>query len=833
MSKSNKPKVRNKGLHCGLFSAVGRVLVKAINIVSKPFRWLFLWIMRFLREFTLVLLFPFKKRMEKKKSAFFARIYKWASKGIPAAKEDAIAYHRNTAFVFLTLILLGAFCGIMLAIFGSPIAWLDDTIDFGSQAISYVSLRFSGKKDLPSFPISELANGEFASAAGNVRSIWYYFQVSCGALTNGDVTILWLQSLLDFALGLLNVINFLPFIVIAFVLLKRFVSTPIEGEEPGRSKTLIWFEDYFVAKIWAPLRKEASLFASWLIEKRWPKAIGTFFVLFISPIGWILFDCIIGYLLIVLGGTLSWVPSFFVTLSVAIAEIVLRVGATGGIAIAIYLAVRINRNAALADLRSMQSSNEDFADSLAVINAINGHVGSGKTTMLSSIATDQEANFRDYYLSVMMKYQSAFPFFPFDKLERYVVKHSTCQITDPTRLATASRLKQALVSLWNAWWDDDFKKVNAAGKEAFFGYDRSYGIRWFDGAKEVLLIDALEAYAESYFMYFSGQKLVTSNYPIAMDHAPSGIHFPIFAPANSYLNGGCAPEGDKSYSHVFDEDFFRIKTPVDLDSTTSGASIGGGVIAMTEASNERGNRFDYVGMSKKDGGANQLNDGWNQAMRLIRHWFMVDGRPCCCFIYDYQREDAMNADARLSAENTIFIQERGEERNALPLWWFTDSICSAVERWWNDIYWYSWRPNHARETLLMRLIGIFCGLFINHRQRMRYSYGYEIATLTRTQGASESETGKKTVEEYYFIYRKVRGTLFKSDVYAPILSQRSLSSNKGWMDQPAFQSVFASPKEFSMEHSFFLDSLGSLFDPQASAKAVRKIDSDAHKKGTE
>ena len=809
---------------------IGESIAASKEAVTAFFHRILYWIGAAARQAVRFFLFPTARRRrihpEKDKAGFVKGLIAWSEQGEPEDPQEKEILFRIRWYRLVTFLWINAILALAILVFGNPIPRAMSSLRYVADSWTYIfRYLFLGQEDIPAPSMANESSSDFGWALNTVESSWFYLQAGIASMTNRHVAAEWLATTMN---GLIDIIKFATWIPIAFLLLKLGASwlvSPKESDDGERTKALAFWEDTVVPRFVRPAMETVKDYLSWCSSRS--SGIKKAIILLTAATcvyGWTALDFVTSYFAMLMTFTFGWFPSFAASVLVDAANVAVRLGIPGFVVIGAIVAYRGVVNSALKGLREMQANNEEVAASLPVIAAINGHVGAGKTTMVSSIATDAECMFREYYFSVIRKYAAAFPRFDWEKLEDWIRRRCHPGEDNASRLQTRARLKVGLNEAWNAWVENGLQPRLPNGAEAFFGYDPKYGTSYFDGAKMISLIDGIKSYAEAYFMYFPGKKLVTSNYPIAMDELCMGGYFPIYAPASSYLSRGCRkPSGEKSYSTIFNEDFFRIKKAVNEADHSKDASIDGGVIAMTEGSNERGNKNDYVGMSKKDDGANQVNDGWNKAMRLIRHWFMVDGRPCCMYIYDYQRADAMNADQRNAAEDTITILERSEEQIALPGWWFLDYVTSFAEAKWTNYYWYAWRRNRRKRTLLNRFLGSIADYFINLRQRIRYSYGFEVVAFDRVSGGANGLVGQRTTEQYFFIYRKTRGELFNSGVYAPILEQRSIAAKSGWTDMPTFTSIEATPEEFARENSFFMRDISSLFDKKAAGRAATKI----------
>ena len=777
----------------------------------------------FLRQVVRTALLPF---LFLRKTA----IWRWASKDEPTDPDEIRERRLLRSFRYTSLFLLIGLSSLMILIFGLPFARAESSFRYLWQSIQFVFGNWTAAEELAPPDISNATMEQFNAILANIKNFWYYLQVWVGCLFNPDIANEWGHDFLNVLTDTLRVFTWIPVAILSFVIVSSAMTSPHPDEGMGNSKALSWWDEVFVPRIVRPARDWLLGLWSYLTSCRWVKAF--FWISFASLCiwGWTAFDVVVSYLLMIFTFDFAWFPTLIASLVVDVIVFFTRIGAVGTAIVILVGMAKGVKKAAISKMMQMQSINESVAESLPVITAINGAVGTGKTTMMSSIVYDGDSLTRDYYLSRMKAYSSAFRHFPWRKLELWVIAQQN--VVDPsTRLNTRAKIRTVLLDLYRKWSEADFSYDLPDGSEMFFGYDPDFGLFWDNGAEMVPLSHAVATYAECFFMYGAGLKLATSNYPIGFKNGKGGDFFSVFEPASSYITKPDDAE-NVAYSGVLNMDFFRILKQMDPSDDGRLASIDGGFIAMTEASNERGNRFDYIGKKKSDGEANPLNDGFNQFMRITRHPFTVDGKPTVKIVEDYQRGDSMNAEGKDSAEDTILIMQRGEEDNVLAFWGVVETVCLFFETWWTNFYWYTWKPNRGKETLVTRFLGAFCGFFINLRQKLRYRYGFETIVFNREHGGMNGLTGKRTMEQYFVIYKKTRGGLFNTAVYGPIVETSALAAKKGWTEAPRFSSINGNWSDFSAQHSYFFEKLSGNYSDLARKKPADKLRA-AQKKGTD
>ena len=469
-----------------------------------------------------------------------------------------------------------------------------------------------------------------------------------------------------------------------------------------------------------------------------------------------------------------------------------------------YVAWLICRSSALKKLRRMQSANEEVAEGLSVCTAITGAPGIGKTKMMTSIAVDLERSQREAAFGIIKRYAAAFPWFDWPSLERWV--------EEQTRTRGISNRAQIRLKLGAMW--------SHRAEGGFFNWSPSRNEFFFDGAKKVSLGYAADCYAEAYFLYFPGLPLAVSNYAIRFTETSAGFgYFPLYPSASSYLSGGCRPEeAEERYSAIVDFDSRRIAKRIDESDVDAASGMDGQVEAYTEVDKERGNRNDYRGL-KRDGGANATNDGFNWSVKLTRHDFTIDGYPFTKILMDTQRPDSVNADLRETCEDAIFIYSKGPSENALPFFAYAMDICGLLAGVWESFYYRIRAVRGPGRTCLTVCGNAISSALRNWSLRMEKSYGFERVLFKHTVGAGSDFSGVSSMEEYYFIRRKVESGLYATDCYRGLSDARKAGSRKGYLDARRYSSTNMTIAEMESQHSYFID---RLVDQTARTIADRK-----------
>jgi hypothetical protein len=148
---------------------------------------------------------------------------------------------------------------------------------------------------------------------------------------------------------------------------------------------------------------------------------------------------------------------------------------------------------------------EQMVDSdTGVFTLILGKMRGGKTTLATALARICDVIYHKNAYDNMSRVSLMFPEFPFQAFEKDIV-----------RLAAKRRIinmNQAAAFAYRLY------EKGCKTPLILYGYSiERRRTRFYDGACDVELDDALAIYAESYWIYFHGDNLIASNYPIRTD----------------------------------------------------------------------------------------------------------------------------------------------------------------------------------------------------------------------------------------------------------------------------------------------------------------------------
>jgi len=451
--------------------------------------------------------------------------------------------------------------------------------------------------------------------------------------------------------------------------------------------------------------------------------------------------------------------------------------------------------------------NRGFINSLGQSTFIVGTPGTGKTTALTDMSLSQEVMFRDKALELMNKAYVEFPNFPFIKLEKALQKEY--EEGNIFNLASSAKYARNLTKAFSLFYHNqnikDCRKV-------LFDYDfETYGLEYDDGTKIIdflSLKDApssvLEIYCKLYFIYVCQSSLIVSNYGIRSDFSfMDQGNLPLWD--YEFFKTSSASANDNRYSsisHILDWDTVRIGKKMIKNNKNSNA-FEFGIVSITEIGKERGNQYDTKGLKKSDKETNQINDQFNNFLKLIRHSATVDNFPFIKIIFDEQRAESLGADGRELCEKVINIKEKSDAKN--PLWLFRlesiffDFATSKFTNFHNRFRFY-----RSDNILYSHLIDFIYSKIYHHYINLFNTFGYSIQMIDLESSKLDSnfETAK-----YFLSYKKIYSYRFATDAFADYFYRKSNTSNIGLNSISSFKTYRASLEELLSENSYLFNSL--------------------------
>ena len=439
-------------------------------------------------------------------------------------------------------------------------------------------------------------------------------------------------------------------------------------------------------------------------------------------------------------------------------------------------------------LQHMEAMNCGFINSLPIVTMVCGSMGKKKTTTLTDMALSQNVMFRQEAYKRLVEIDMRFPNFPWIEFERelrrcmaYKTVHNLATIRDWVRL------KQRR---FNKHWDATLQ---------LYGYDYyRYGLTYDDKLKIIDLFDAMESYAQLYFIYVLQSSLLVANYSIREDCVYQDIgNFPIWG------NNFFAKQRPRKYryAHVLDFDTIRLGKKMLTDNPNIG-SFEFGVVAITEVGKERGNALELKEVKKNAEEANQKNDGFNSWLKMCRHPATIDNYPFIKVLADEQRPESWGADARDLCD-IVRIIETEKNALALPFFVYEDMLCDWIYNWFGRLYQFM-RFHRGDNTLLVHLLKNITAKVHSYQKRVYNRFGYSALRIDKERGTMD---GKAEKCRYYLSNYKIYSNRFATDCFNGYFAEGARKTFVGMDDYPEYRGIKASVAELHEQHSYFIEGM--------------------------
>ena len=343
------------------------------------------------------------------------------------------------------------------------------------------------------------------------------------------------------------------------------------------------------------------------------------------------------------------------------------------------------KEAGYKNLEHCERCNRGFLNERGVVTVIYGNMGTGKTRMLTSLALSAEKQLRDQALEILLETDMKFPNFPWvnlrNEVKRKMENHEFVDVFSIRRWARSLRSNCNYLTA-NKLWAWFARKIRAGkARDPLFEYDvMHYRTTYNDNLTVTDIFDAINDYAQAYFVYSIQTSLILSNYSIRVDYdVTDNGHFPLYN--DDFFRR--KPEYQSMYSkycHILDFDMLRLGKRM-LEDNPNRNALGFGVYVISEIDKERKNelqiRKQKSGKKKvkaKEGEdveeqeeCTQDNDLCNACIKMIRHATVIANRVFVKILCDLQRPEDWGAGGREVGE-VVFIESKGDKAPVLPVY---------------------------------------------------------------------------------------------------------------------------------------------------------------------
>lgn len=455
--------------------------------------------------------------------------------------------------------------------------------------------------------------------------------------------------------------------------------------------------------------------------------------------------------------------------------------------IPLFLFKRFRERIAFARLHHYEARNCGFIKDLPIVSITCGSMGKKKTTMITDMALSQEVMFRQKAFEILQNTDLAFPNFPWICFENELLK---C-------LEYGTVYNLATVRVWIEKKRTRYEK-HKNNRLQLYGYNSGrYGLEYDDALSVKSLFDALETYAQAYFIYVLQSSLIVSNYSVRTDNdVVTRGNFPIWS-----LDFFADRRRYSRHAHILDFDVLRLGKKV-LENNPYAGSFEFGVVAITEIGKERGNNLELKEVRKRIDETNQKNDLFNSWLKMCRHSATVDHFPFIKVFTDEQRPESWGADARDLCD-IVTILSAGDAKLALPFYTIEEMLSEWAFNRFISLY-YDFRYRRGDNTLLVHLLKQATAWIWKRNTKIYNKYGYSILRIAQERGTLD---GKKAFKRYYLANGKIYSNRFTTDCFSDFFNDLARESKVGLSDYIEYATEKASVEELKMQNSYFIGAL--------------------------
>ena len=437
----------------------------------------------------------------------------------------------------------------------------------------------------------------------------------------------------------------------------------------------------------------------------------------------------------------------------------------------------------------MESRNCGFWGERSIVTLTCASMGMGKTTMDVDGGLSELVRQRRIAFEMLLEEDLKLPYFPWINLEKSIQRGIESHYI--YNLATTRKFVQGRKAY--------FEKHPS--KKYLWGYDfEHYDFYYDDKLKVSSVWDVIETYAQLYFIYLMESGML-ANFSVRTDEILSDLgNFPRWN-SDFFARDSRLMESYSRHAKILDLNVLRLCMKYGEELLYSDV-FEFGVILITEAGKERGNAVENKGKKKDSLTANQLNDGFNVGLKMIRHSATVRGFPFVKVIMDEQRPESLGADARDLCE-IIHIRKKSEKRLSLPFFFVTELVYQFVFNRFASLY-YQYRYSRSDNTLPMWLLKSFTAKIEHYYKGIYNTYGYHVLDVEVERGTQDGELKQA---KYFIQDKKIYSCRFSTDCFSDFFTVKALRSPVGLNDVPEYATEKASFAELQSQNSYFVNDL--------------------------
>ena len=473
---------------------------------------------------------------------------------------------------------------------------------------------------------------------------------------------------------------------------------------------------------------------------------------------------------------------------------------------------KIRRKIGITSLNAKEKKNRAFLENHPGALFVTGKQRAKKTTIITDMALSQEVIFREKAKEKLAEQDKRFPNFPWIHVENVIKtalkKHSiytlaTCRdfvkrLGYHYRVASAYSAEQKSVLL-----DTYNKRYGYKFDDFLFGYDeKRYGNVYDDMLDVVHIFDAIELYAQLYFIYAAPSSLCISNYAIRTDlEWKDAGNWKTFKAA-FFENTAGESLALSRLSHILDWNRLRLGK-VDNPNAPTVDGFEFGINNVMEVAKERGNQHTNVGQKADSDEVNTRNDLFEMDVKMRGHAATVANYTFVRYLFDDQRPDSLSADNKDLCD-IIRIKKVSDAKIVMPGFAFEELGYHLATLLFDKIY-YMVRYARGDNTLFVYLMKKLYSLIHDHYVRVFNQYSVYTAEVKVWDGMDDEVLEDKG--KYYVCTKKVYSNRFATAAIRDYYHVKALRARGGLNDFEEWGGVNPRLAEYNKSGSLFFRKL--------------------------
>lgn len=451
----------------------------------------------------------------------------------------------------------------------------------------------------------------------------------------------------------------------------------------------------------------------------------------------------------------------------------------------------------------------------------------GKGLVGTDMVLKQEVKFRADARDDMRQCRIEFPYFPWDRLERFMrqaIDRHVLYTKEGTRdFIDGLQFMHRFSSEMDPWIVEGirYRLKSFCGYEYddfLFGYDwKKHGTSFNNGIVMVSLFESLVDYAQLYFVYDAPTSLIFSTQGVRVDFKRKTIGYRPKYDLNYLKRKPEEVDEISIYSHIKNADSERLGRRIAPENLlANGYEIA--VAYEPEIDKERGNQITLAGVSANSEEVNQRNDlyGWEEKMH--NHAAMIRYRPYYRKIIDAQRDGAVAADV---TEMTMGFQivESKKEKVVIPFFWIEKTLYEPLKKIYDkldDELSYMGEPRTLFAHLVTRL---YMPIARRYRQ-LSNAYGTQEKVMRIKNGQTGEIVNNKVV--WTVINRRAKAKRYTTDGILNLYRKRVVYRSTGGLnDFETFKGIRNTDVELKKTNGLFYRDFPKYFNGEYEAERQR------------